>query len=183
MQEQEGGNLHLGFKRSWLPTLPVSIDIHGFRSKAPSASPWGINDVHSVRFVSVCLLLSRLQFLRDPLHILHSYSVVYINQQEVGSDFTPNVSNVDKAFSILAPTRLVWHRDQAGIIPNSCDEDDNNVAPAETRTTAVEDDLYRNGIHDRDDLRGADEQMTSAYFQVTCTRVLPCALYSTTSQR
>ena len=36
------------------------------------------------------------------------------------SEFTPNASDIKTALAILAPTRLAWHQEQAGIVPNSC---------------------------------------------------------------
>ena len=36
------------------------------------------------------------------------------------SEFTPIASDIDTALAMLAPTRLVWHQEQAGVIPTSC---------------------------------------------------------------
>lgn len=41
----------------------------------------------------------------------------------MNSKYTPGINDVKAALDILAPTRLVWHQEQAGIIPNSCPED------------------------------------------------------------
>lgn len=40
--------------------------------------------------------------------------------QGVNKEFSPDVQDIEAAMAILAPTRLVWHHEQAGIIPNSC---------------------------------------------------------------
>ena len=45
----------------------------------------------------------------------------------VNSEFTPNTSEIETALAVLAPTRLVWHQEQAGVIPNSCP---NTAAPS-----------------------------------------------------
>lgn len=41
-------------------------------------------------------------------------------KQETNSEFTPNASAIETALALLAPTRLIWHHEQAGVIPNSC---------------------------------------------------------------
>lgn len=35
-------------------------------------------------------------------------------------DFKPSSPDIEIALAVLAPTRLVWHHEQAGIIPDSC---------------------------------------------------------------
>lgn len=40
--------------------------------------------------------------------------------QEEGSHYTPNVTAVEAAFDILKPLQVTWHKEQAGIIPNTC---------------------------------------------------------------
>ncbi|CAM9671496.1 unnamed protein product [Ectocarpus sp. 6 AP-2014] len=40
------------------------------------------------------------------------------HKQRENSDFTPNSSDIETAMAILAPARLVWHQEQAGIIPS-----------------------------------------------------------------
>ena len=40
--------------------------------------------------------------------------------QHVNSEFTPNTSHVETALAVLAPTRLMWHQEQTGVIRNSC---------------------------------------------------------------
>lgn len=50
-----------------------------------------------------------------------SHTRTRCNQKQlVNSEFTPNTSDIDTALAVLAPTRLIWHQEQAGIIPNSC---------------------------------------------------------------
>lgn len=36
------------------------------------------------------------------------------------SEFTSNSSDIEAALKVLAPTRTVWHQEQAGIVPNAC---------------------------------------------------------------
>ena len=38
------------------------------------------------------------------------------------AEFTADTADVEAALAVLAPTRLLWHQDQAGIIPNSCSD-------------------------------------------------------------
>lgn len=43
--------------------------------------------------------------------------------QAVNTEFTPNTDDVEAAMTVLAPKKLVWHQEQAGIVPNWCPED------------------------------------------------------------
>lgn len=43
-------------------------------------------------------------------------------RSQENSGYTPNMEHVEASVRFLAPTRLVWHQEQAGIIPNSCPE-------------------------------------------------------------
>lgn len=60
------------------------------------------------------------------LSITHTHTL-YTNRHDyiqlVNSEFTPNASDIETALAVLAPTRLLWHQEQAGVIPNSCPND------------------------------------------------------------
>ena len=55
-------------------------------------------------------------------------------KQPRNSEFTPNSTDIEAALALLAPTRTVWHQEQAGIIPNSCSAG-RNQARADAATT------------------------------------------------
>lgn len=43
--------------------------------------------------------------------------------QVVNSEFTPKVRDVEEALAVLTPREVMWHQEQAGIIPNPCHDD------------------------------------------------------------
>lgn len=40
--------------------------------------------------------------------------------QGVATDFNPDTAEAMESLELLEPTRLVWHHEQAGMIPSSC---------------------------------------------------------------
>ncbi|CAM9356811.1 unnamed protein product [Ectocarpus sp. 13 AM-2016] len=59
-------------------------------------------------------------------YVTREDTVVKAKQVE-NPEFTPNSSDVEVALAVLEPTRLLWHQDQAGIIPNGCSRVNNRT--------------------------------------------------------
>lgn len=80
-------------------------------------------------------------------------------QQEENSSYTPNMDEVEASMEVLAPTRLVWHQEQAGIIPNSCPDTlysnipaKSSAAQAGSGSTSADDWMRKNRDEDRPNL-------------------------------
>ena len=80
------------------------------------------------------------------------------------------MDEVEASIQILAPTRLVWHQEQAGIIPNSCRPE---TLLAETKQSAKSSALQEESGGTSDDgwmRKNRDEDRTNLYWQLYMSR-------------
>ena len=85
-------------------------------------------------------------------------------QQEDNPDFVHELADIEASFEFLSPTptRVVWHQDQAGLIPNSCPGSAHYYEGVGIASADGEGDAYHGGAdaRRRDDSRYRDQVST-----------------------